>query len=178
MVAGFDRGLGLNGMGFDALRETNAAWRPGDTFDTFVTNTAAALSRSLGNLLDSLQAADPAEFERRYAHATALQLALFGMEKRTPEVVILQFLGDRSLRKTRCPGDCPAPISAFFLGTHDKIDEMARRNSSLIAHLDGKNIAALIDLEHEDRPDVVGGPVSVVRMTAAGAELVQNGACR
>ena len=173
MVAGLDRGTG-----FDALAETAAAWRPGDNIETLASNAVGALSQSLGRLFDSLQSADPVEFGRRYARETALQIALFGVEKRTPEVIVLQFLGDRSRRVMHCPGDCPAQRSTFFLGTHDKIDETTRRNSSLIAHLDARNIAALIDLEREDRPDVVGGPVSVVRVTAAGAELVQAGACQ
>jgi hypothetical protein len=172
MVAGLDRGIG-----FDALEETAAAWHPGDRLDTLAANTASVLARSFGALLDSLRSADPAEFERRYAKNAALQLVLFGMEGRTTEVIILQLLGDRSLHVTRCPGDCPVPRSAFFLGTHDKIDESARHNSALVSRLDARNIASLIELEQQDRPDVVGGPVSVIRLTAAGAQLVQPGAC-
>jgi hypothetical protein len=173
MVAGLDRGIG-----FDALEETAGAWRAGDRLDTLAANTATVLARSFGSLLDSLRSADPAEFERRYARSAVLQLALLGIEGRTPEVIVLQILGDLSLHVTRCPGDCPVSRSAFFLGTHDKIDESARRYSALISRLGAGNIASLIELEHRDRPDVVGGPVSVIRMTAAGAQFVQSGACQ
>jgi hypothetical protein len=181
MIAGLDR----DNNGFKPLDEIQKAWqRPGESLDELASPAGDALRRRLMSLLETIRAIDPGEFDRRYRGELALQVALLGMEGRTPKVVVLEFATSSSsdaptlsLRVTRCPGDCPHAVSAYFLGTHEKIDESARRDPRFVAGLDERNIAALIDLERQDRPDLVGGLVAVIRISVSGTMLLQSGTC-
>jgi len=180
LVAGLDRGSD----GFDALREISKAWQPGDSLVELAARVTSSLPVRLSSLLETLRAADPAEFDQRYRNTVALQIALLGVEGHNSKVIILEFLTNQSsgnpalsVRTTECPGNCGRSPSAFFLGVHEKIDQSVQSDSRLVAGLRESNIASLVELERQNRPDLVGGPVAVIRMDSNGSALLQSGAC-
>jgi hypothetical protein len=169
---------------FDALREAANIWREGDTLDSFAARIGQAFPPRLMPLLEAYYRADPEEYVRHYRGQSVLQFLLLGSEKGAPQVRIVEFLelgtSDAPMLIVRdggCPRDCAAPHNAWFLGTHDRIDRFVQAHNSAIRENDERNLDRLIALEYEDRPDVVGGPVSMVRVDRAGATLVRGGAC-
>jgi len=181
LVAGLDRGSG----GYDALDVARAAVQPGDSIGELAARVAASIALRLTSLLSQIRTANPSGFSQRFGGQTVLQLSLLGVEERVPKVVILEFTESEgasfavslSLRETRCPGDCANPSTAYFLGVHDDIDDAVRRNPRLSSPPSDKTVGALIDLEKVGRPDIVGGPVAVIRMDQSGVAVVNPGVC-
>jgi hypothetical protein len=181
IVAGITHGTN----GFDALAEATQAWHNGDSLDMVAANIREAIPRTLVPLLESLYAADSEAYVTRYRGQAAVQLLLLGAENGSPQARIVEFVEtgvsssvSLSVRESGCPHDCTNPRAAWFLGTHGRIDESVRANSRLIGHVDEPSLDRLISLEYEERPDIVGGPVSIVKVGRSGAALVREGACR
>jgi hypothetical protein len=185
LAHGWDgRSDGDDASPFDALREAENAWRPGDTLDSLVARIGESFPRRLIPLLEAYYRADPAEYARHYRGQSVLQFLLLGTERGAPQARIVEFLelgtSDAPMLVVRdggCPQDCAAPHNAWFLGTHDRIDAFVRSHNSAIRENDERNLDRLIALEYEDRPDIVGGPVSIVKVDRAGGTLVRGGAC-
>jgi len=180
IVAGISHGTN----GFDALAEAEQAWHSGDGLDTLTTNIRSAIPRKLVPLLQSLYAADSAAFVSRYRGQAAVQLLILGAENGSPQARIVEFVETGtadsvrlSIRESGCPDECRNPQAAWFLGTHDRIDESVRANSRLIGHPDEPSLRRLLAIEYEELPDIVGGPVSVVKVNRTGAALIREGAC-
>lgn len=169
--------------GFDAVAETSRAWRSGDTLDALATRLRAAIPARLIPLLESLRAADAAGFASRYVNQVATQILLTGSENGLPQVRILEFFVTGSdsvsiaVRARGCPEECAGRSGAWFLGIHDRIDEFLRANARAANRADEPTLDRLLALEYEARPDAVGGPLTIVRVTGNGAELVRAGAC-
>jgi hypothetical protein len=108
-----------------------------------------------------------------------------GAEARKPKVIVILFGAAEGTdggvnitsRVMTCPGNCGAPNAAYFLGVHETIDKAIQSDPSKIRYADETHLRALIDLEYASRPDVVGGPVSLIRTSAAGPVFVDPGAC-
>jgi hypothetical protein len=169
---------------FDALREAAHTWRAGDTLDSFAARIGQAFPPRLIPLLEAFYRADPDEYARHYRGQSVLQFLLLGSERGAPQVRIVEFLefgtSDAPMLIVRdggCPRDCAAPHNAWFLGTHDRIDDFVRSHNSAIREIDERNLDRLIALEYEARPDIVGGPVSIVKVDRAGGTLLRGGAC-
>jgi hypothetical protein len=169
---------------FDALREAGNAWRAGDTLDSFAARIGQTLPPRLIPLLEAYYRAAPEEYVRHFRGQSVLQFLLLGSERGEPQLRIVEFVelgtSDAPLLIVRdggCPQDCAAPHNAWFLGTHDRIDEFVRSHNTAIRQNDERNLDRLIALEYEARPDVVGGPVSIVKVDRAGGTLLRGGAC-
>ncbi|HXJ44722.1 MAG TPA: hypothetical protein VNH18_35880, partial [Bryobacteraceae bacterium] len=80
-------------------------------------------------------------------------------------------------REQRCPGDCPGGRGAYFLGVHDAIDQKLASDPTLAALATLESASALTGLEYASRPDIVGGPQSLVQADANGVKVVKPGAC-
>jgi hypothetical protein len=180
IVAGIANGTN----GFDALRETEKAWRPGTGLDALAEEIRQAVPRQLTPLMQSLYDADSAAFVRQYRGQTALQLLLVGAEGGVPEMRVVEFTeagasGSVVLsgRTSACRGECLAGRTAWFLGTHDRIDQFVKAHSASIRHPDEGSLDKLIGLEYQDRPDLVGGPVSMLKVTRTGGTMIRAGAC-
>ena len=180
MVAGVANGTN----GFDALREAENAWRPGATLDALTAAIREAIPRRLTPLLQSLYDADNAGFLRHYRGQMVLQLLLVGVEDGTPQMRVVEFLEAGvsgsvllSTRTNICGRDCLSGRTAWFLGTHDRIDEFVRAHAGAIRHPDEHSLDRLMGLEYADRPDLVGGPVSVLKVTRTGGTMIRDGAC-
>jgi hypothetical protein len=181
IVAGLSHGTN----GFDALKETAQAYQAGDSLGEMAIHAESSLPRLLVPLLRAIRDSDPADFAQRYRGQTVLQLTLMGRDNGSPRVVILEFIENEpapdslslSTRSRSCPGDCPHPTSAYFLGTHDKIDEAVTRDITLIRRPDESRIEKLIHFEYIDRPDLVGGPLSMVKVGKSGGTILRPGAC-
>lgn len=170
---------------FDALQAAGQALQQGDSPSQLADRTRAAIPGLLLPVLGAVRDADPADFAARFEGQAALQLTFLGKDKGEPAVIIVEF-GVRTAvggalelvpRTTRCPGDCAGTASAWFMGTHDNIDRYLRGNTGFIGHPDEGRAEALIRLEYDARPDLVGGPVSILRIEKSGAMLVREGAC-
>lgn len=184
VVAGVAHGSGVVSEPFDALRETQRVWRSGDSLDTLAARLGDAIPGRLLPLLEAVRRAEPDEFVRNYQGQAALQLLLLGTEQGSPQVRIVEFIAAGradsvalSVRRSGCPGDCVQPHNAWFLGTHDRIDQFVRTHAGAIGRTDERTLDRLIALEYEDKPEIVGGPVSIVRADRTGTLLLRNGVC-
>jgi hypothetical protein len=181
IVAGLSHGTN----GFDALKEAAQSYRAGDGLDEVATRTVSSVPRLLAPLLKALRERDRADFAQRYRGQTVLQLTLMGRDRGSPRVIVLEFVErdaatdspELSTRSISCPGDCPNPTAAYFLGTHDRIDEAVTRDNSLIRRPSESQVEKLINFEYTDRPDLVGGPLSMVRIGKSGGTVLRPGAC-
>jgi len=180
IVAGIANGTN----GFDALRETEKAWRSGATLDAVAAGISAAIPPQLTPLMQSLYEADHAAFVRQYRGKTALQLLLLGAENGIPQMRIVEFTEAGaagsvllSAKTSACRGDCAPGRTAWFLGTHDRIDQFVRGHAAAIRHPDERSLDKLIALEYQDRPDLVGGPISMLKVTRTGGTMIRDGAC-
>ena len=181
IVAGLSHGTN----GFDALKEAAQSYSAGEGLGEMAIRAESSVPRLLVPLLRDIRDMDPADFALRYRGQTVLQLTLIGREKGSPRVIVLEFVEKESdadslilsTRSRSCPGDCPNPTSAYFLGTHDKIDEAVTRDNTLIRRPDESRVEKLIHFEYIDRPDLVGGPLSMVKVGKSGGTVLRRGAC-
>jgi hypothetical protein len=180
IVAGISHGTN----GFDALAETEQAWRPGEGLDALTAHVRERVPQKLAPLLQSLYTADPDGFESRFRGQAVVQLLLAGEEDGTPQVRIVEFIehgaGNAialSIRQRGCPEECSRDGGMWLLGTHDRIDRLAQQDPAMTAEADPDSLERLVRLEEAEHPDLVGGPVSIVEVTEAGASLVRRGVC-
>ena len=180
IVAGIANGTN----GFDALRETEKAWRAGESLDALAAGISETIPPQLTPLMQSLYDADRVAFVRQYRGQTALQLLLLGAENGTPQMRIVEFTEAGasgsvllSAKTSACRGDCAPGRTAWFLGTHDRIDQFVRAHAAAIRHPDERSLDKLIALEYQDRPDLVGGPISMLKVTRTGGTMIRDGAC-
>jgi hypothetical protein len=184
IVAGLTHGsvAGSDGS-FDAIAEAERAWSSGDDLNALAAHIREIFPRKLVPLLESLRATDEAAFRARYLNRVTTQVLLTGAEHGIPQIRILEFFEtgidpvSLTVRERGCPEECGNSSGAWFLGMHERIDEYLRANARAAAHADEPTLDRLIALEYEARPDLVGGPVSVIRVGKAGAQLIRGGAC-
>ena len=181
IVAGLMRGTN----GFDALREAADAYKPGDNLDTLSQSLERSVPPSLGPMLTVLLAQDPEGFRKNYGQYAALHLTLIGREQNTPKVVVVEFQAvpdaDRNVslatRTMSCPGDCPAPNAGYFLGAHEAVEATVQRNPAFLLRPSEREVEQLIGLEYASRPDIVGGPITMLKISPAGSSVLRSGAC-
>ena len=181
IVAGIMRGTN----GFDALQEAVSAYKPGDSLEALGQSLQHAVPVSLAPMLAKLLEQDPEGFSKNYGRQAALHLTLIGNEQNTPKVVVVEFQavqsgsGEISLatRTMSCPGDCPAPNAGYFLGAHEAVEASVHENPTFLTRPSEQNIEQLIDLEYASRPDIVGGPITMVKVTPSGSAVLRSGAC-
>jgi hypothetical protein len=178
-------GLAHGTNGFDALKEAAQSYKAGDSLGQMAIRAESSEPRLLVPLLRAIRDSAPVDFAQRYRGQTVLQLTLMGRDNGSPRVVVLEFVENEpapgslflSTRSRSCPGDCPHPTAAYFLGTHDKIDEAVTRDITLIRRPDEGRVEKLIQFEYTDRPDLVGGPLSMVKVGKSGGTILRPGAC-
>jgi hypothetical protein len=181
IVAGVARGTN----GFDALQEVATAYRPGDDLAKLGSSAREFVPRTLTPLLKTMLDTDPEMFAKNYSGQAALQLTLIGSEQNAPKVLVVEFQavqtagGTLSLasRTMSCPGDCASPTMGYFLGAHEAIEESLRHNTAIISKPNEDGIEKLIGLEYSSRPDIVGGPISMLKVSPSGSTVLRNGAC-
>ena len=181
IVAGVMRGTN----GFDAQQEVSSAYKPGEDLATLSTALRESVPQSLAPLLKSVLDTDPAMYAKNYAAQAALHLTLIGSEQNSPKVMVVEFQAVESTpgtvtmttRTMSCPGDCPGPSVGYFLGAHEAVEESVRRNPAILSKPDPDGIEKLIGLEYASRPDIVGGPLSMLKIGSAGSTVLRNGAC-
>jgi hypothetical protein len=181
IVAGVMRGTN----GFDALQEVSSAYKPGDDLEKLSTAVRESVPQALTPLLKSVLDADPAMYAKNYAAQAALHLTLIGSEQNSPKVMVVEFRAveatpgtvTMATRTMSCPGDCPGPSVGYFLGAHEAVEESVRRNPAILNKPDEDGVEKLIGLEYASRPDIVGGPVSMLKISPSGATVLRNGAC-
>ena len=160
-------------------------YSPGDDLEKLASAARELIPRKLTPLLEAMLGADPAMFEKTYAGQAALQLALIGEEHNSPKVVVVEFQAEEiaadaialTARTMRCPGDCPASTTFYLLGAHEAMDQSVRSHADAIVHDGQAGTERLLGLEYSSRPDLVGGPVSTLKVGRSGGALLRNGVC-
>jgi hypothetical protein len=109
---------------------------------------------------------------------------LFGLEENVLVLLTREFQaavsdsGKVSLhvnKRHNCPGDdCPLGEIAIYLGAHDAIDRFRGENPDSYAVGLVKAVRQLVQLEIDDRPDSVGPPIDVLRITKDGPEWIEH----
>jgi hypothetical protein len=171
--------------GFDALQEVASAYTPGDDLEKLVSAVRESVPHTLAPVLKTMREVDPAMFAANYVVPGALQLTLMGSEHNSPKVVVVEFqaaitAADTIALTTRtqsCPGDCSNPRTGYFLGVHEEMEQAVRNNPAILSRPDQDQVEKLIHLEYDSRPDVVGGPISTLKIGPSGSTVLRSGVC-
>jgi hypothetical protein len=128
---------------------------------------------------------DPPMFTKTYGGSAALQLILIGTDQHAPKVVVAEFQAVESsssairldTRTMSCPGTCSTPTVGFFLGAHEAIEQALKHESRILSRPDEHGVEKLIGLEYDSRPDIVGGPLSMLKIDRSGPTMLRSGTC-
>jgi hypothetical protein len=178
-VAGFasDRRRGFNVPEIVARAAKN-----GSTIREMVKRSEEAMVERLRAELVRLKNETPAVYEKvvREEGGTVLALAFAGYEEGATLVIISQF-GARdgnppsvSVKHDSCPGNCSFGVKTFFLGSYKAI---ARYIAGKTGEGDMEPVEAiryLIELEIQENPQQVSGPVDILRIDRQGPEWIQK----
>ena len=186
LVSGLTRGFdGSGDPPFDVVKEIEAAKGLSQDMSTLGPNLWDLLSPRLTVVLEAIRAKDPMAFASKYSGAAALQLTVVGVEANRPAAKVVEFAVDSGTTGAvrlrphfmGCASDCPSSSSGYFLGVHGAIDDFVRYQTTFIAKPDTRKAEVLIQLSYKERPDLVGGPVSMLSVSRGGVEVVSAGAC-
>lgn len=180
LAAGFIRANDFYAL--DAIRELA---RKGQSLDELTAIVMEALPPKLGPALEAARKAGDEALRQTLEERDALEVAIIGMRDGAPGVSVIAFKAHADVdghisitsRRERCPGDCTAGTVAFFLGPHEAIEKAIGEDASLAAIPTLTAVAYLNNLEYASRPDVVGGPQTLLRADSLGVRIVQSGAC-
>jgi hypothetical protein len=178
-------GLVTGSSGFDALRDAQSAWQSGDSFHEASAHVRDTLSIRLTHLITALAELNISNFSGLYLNRVILQIAVFGVEAGVPRVEVIEFQAKRSApdrfavsaTSQECPGDCASDRFVYLLGAHEAMEKFLRNNPAIIRQLNAKRIEGLIGLAYEERPDIVGGPISLIAIDKTGKATIREGAC-
>ncbi|HXJ43134.1 MAG TPA: hypothetical protein VNH18_27890 [Bryobacteraceae bacterium] len=181
MAAGFIRANQFNAL--DYIREM---YQPGEELHQFARRLLKTLPERLGPALEAARRVGDGDLRKALAEQNALEVALIGTEDGQPAVEVLVFKADADKAghlsfkafEQRCPGDCPGGTAAYFLGTHEAIDRAIAANPGLAADATREGVTRLTRLEYASRPDIIGGPLTLVRGDSKGVVVTEPGACR
>lgn len=168
--------------GFDALHELGTLYRSGDSIDALAGRAMAAFPGRLESLLTLIRSASPTVFATNYRDQPATEIALLGVSERRPEARIVVFVTtERASTVVVTPRVVPCPATCktygYALGTTEKVIEAFRSHPAIFNRPTQERLESLIQLEYADRPDVVGGPLSILKVTPSGVTQVRDGAC-
>lgn len=180
MVAGYVRA-----QSFDALDFIARAIRPSEALHDFALRLMGRVDETLRTVLAQAASAGDNAFRDVLSQQDALEIALIGSQGRKPAVELLVFQAHRDQsgrvtvqsRESRCPGDCPDGHAAYFLGVHGAVDKAVRSQPALAKTATLQTAAMLNRLEYVERPDIVGGPQTLIKADADGISIVEPGAC-
>lgn len=179
IVAGTVRGTN----GFNAQEEIARTYAPGRGIDDMLSALQTLVPAKLAPMFQTMRDVDPDTFDSNLAGAE-LEVALIGMDRNTPKVGIVEFHATDengqvglTAKTSACPGDCASPTIGYFLGTHEAIEASIRSDDSVLSHPSEEKLDQLIRLEFASRPDIVGGPIAMVRISSAGSSVLREGAC-
>lgn len=157
--------------GFNAPQFASGLYREGDTLSEF----AARLESDIPPRLEAALSSLPDSF----AGQEVLQIGLLGAEAGSPRAVIVTFeasqqeAGRLAIRAHLRSGS----EAVHLLGVHEESDSFLIAHPEATADVTAARALQLIGLEYASQPDLVGGPATVLRVTGAGVELEEPGAC-
>jgi hypothetical protein len=180
MAAGFVRA-----NDFSALDAVRSLYRHTDQLHDTAVRVRNELPEALEHALEGVRKVGDTAFRASLEKANALEIALIGLQDGKPAVEVMAFMArassDGSIRvkvdAQSCPGDCPGGRSAYFLGEHGAIDKAIARDASLVRGASIGHVTTLLETEYADRPDIVGGPRTLVRVAGTGVDVVEPGQC-
>jgi hypothetical protein len=170
---------------FDALDFVRNSYQANETFHSFAARLTNLISKSLARTLKSTVKVGDRAFQDSLTHQDALEIALIGVESGQPAVEVLSFQARTEAsgnieilsRKYSCPGDCYNGHAAFYLGVHGAVDRMVARQPDLITSATLETASMLNRLEYNERPDIVGGPQTLITADTFGIHVINGGAC-
>jgi hypothetical protein len=180
LAAGFVRANDFYAL--EAIRELG---RVGQSLDELAARVIEALPAKLEPALEAARKAGDEALRRTMEEQDALEVAIIGMRNGAPGVSVIAFKANAdeaghisiSSRHQRCPGDCPAGTVSYFLGAHEAIEKAIAEDPSLTAKPTLTAAAYLNNLEYASRPDITGGPQTLLLADSQGVRIVQSGAC-
>lgn len=180
LAAGFVRANDFYAL--DAIRDLS---RVGESLDELTASVIRELPAKLGPELEAMRRTGDEALRRTMEEQDALEVAIIGMRDGVAGVSVIAFKAHAdeaghvtiSSREQRCPGDCPAGTASFFLGAHEAIEKAIAQDSSVTANATLSAAAYLNNLEYASRPDIIGGPQTLLRADSQGVRIAQPGAC-
>lgn len=138
--------------------------------------TKELLRRALLHELRRLKREDSQRYAWVIGHGDPLQLAVGQVENGAPLLVTLEFKFDAHSQSLRvitkaCPGDCRGDSQAYYLGQHGAIDALLKKRPTLNI----QDLPMLMQLEVDEQPNDVGGPINILEVTTAGPRWVLGG---
>ncbi|HEY4086566.1 MAG TPA: hypothetical protein VGM43_11545 [Bryobacteraceae bacterium] len=160
--------------GFNALQLASGIYREGDTLTEFAARLESEISPRLEAALGALP--DPG---RSFNGQEVLQIGLLGAEAGKPRAVVVTFEAGRPeggeiAIKARLSAGSKA---VHLLGMHEESDRFLSTHPEATADVSAPRALQLIGLEYASQPDLVGGPATVLRVTADGVQMEEPGAC-
>jgi hypothetical protein len=172
--------------GFSVDDLLNATLKTDGTLAERVERIDAQIVPRLRENLASIKSEDP-EFTKRWIDAAPLEIIFVAVENHQPELLIDAYKAnvgaDGAVMVTptqkACPGVCdPRGTFGAFIGVHDLIDREAAADPNTVVRLGVEGaVRHFVEEEIADRPDMVSGPLSIVRISDAGATWVEVGLC-
>ncbi len=160
--------------GFNAPQLASGVYREGDTLSEFAARLESDIPPRLEAALASLT-----EFDRSFVGKEVLQIGLLGTQDGNPRALIVAFEASQSeegqiVIRARFRSGAEA---VHLLGVHEESDRFLIAHPQAAADVTAARALQLIGLEYASQPDLVGGPTTVLRVTGAGVEMEEPGAC-
>ena len=180
MAAGY-----IHAQSFHALDFIEHTIQTGEALHDFALRLMGRINEALTMVLTETLSAGDDTFRDALARQDPLEVALIGLQDQRPavEVLVFEARADHERRVTvqsrefRCPGDCPDGHAAYFLGVHGAVDRMVSSHPALVKTATLQTAVMLNRLEYVERPDIVGGPQTLIEADAEGVSIVDPGAC-
>ena len=129
----------------------------------------------------------PGFYEKMFRGKELLQVVMAGMENGTPTIIVMAFESSISpsgelkinVKSRPCPGiACPSSSVYIFMGEHDDIDRYLLTDPGILKDNPVDVIQKLIEIEVTSKPETVGPPINILRITKGGSEWIQeNNTC-
>ena len=169
---------------FNALDEIRNASRAGEQVSDVADRVRREVPGPLGRSLEAARKVGDSYLKRALAESNALEITVIGTQHGQPAAALLEFrarmIGRDHINietsEHRCPGDCPGGRAIYRTGLHEAIDK-ALASGEWTESATPERASELLSLEYASRPDVAGGPKSLVEVRSLNIRFIEAGAC-
>lgn len=174
-LAGF---VASRSTGFSADSLVQAHLQTTTDYNKAIAAIKRAIKKALRRELQYQKDNQPASFSKKAIKEPVLEIVVLRMENNVPAVQIIGFeLTDAETitvtdYTASCPGDCPTqPVQVYFLGEYNGMEKYLDQNRALTDPV--ALVEQLITVQSKTTPSSVGGPVNVIKFSAAGVEWLK-----
>jgi hypothetical protein len=171
---------------FDADQVASQAVKSSHDFGDIITNFIVRASDALTPLLKWMATSMPDAFAKHALAQCPLQIIFAGIDHDKIRMSAVQFhlesnSNAHAIIFAISRYDCPSPkcLTRPVLGTYEAINAEFARDPNIWEQLGFiSTIKKLLTVEKAARPDIVGGPLSIVQITPDGITWPERGACQ